>query len=176
MPRYSSSPHFEISPSACVLVAMLLLILPLRWIGAVILAAAFHEFAHITAVYLCGSSIQRFYVGNRGAVLHTELLPRWKELICVIAGPVGSLLLLLLLRWMPRVAFCGLVHAAYNLVPIYPLDGGRILQCLFSERVCSIVHAVFLAVIFAIAIYLSLFLRVGLFPIILAVALSKNRP
>jgi stage IV sporulation protein FB len=125
-------PKFAVSPSACILAALLVLILPLRWIFSAILAAAFHETCHALAVYLCGGNIHKLTVGGRGAVMCTEALTSGNELICILAGPIGSLLLVLFVRWIPRIAFCGLAHGIYNFLPIYPLDGGRALRCIWS--------------------------------------------
>ena len=123
---------FTISPSACILGAMTVLLLPLRWIFAAFLAAAFHELCHALAVYLCGGSVQALVVGNRGAVMYADEMPPVRTLLCILAGPFGSLLLVLFVRWIPRVALCALFHAAYNLLPVYPLDGGRAIRCIWS--------------------------------------------
>ena len=123
-----------ISPLACIFAALTILLLPLRWIFAAFLAAAVHELFHILAVYLCGGRLRNFAIGDRGAVIYTDGMTTGKTLICVLAGPLGSLLLALFIRWIPRIAFCALFQAAYNLLPIYPLDGGRIVRC--------IVHAI----------------------------------
>ena len=131
MPKCRSNIRLTVSPSACILAAMLILLLPLRWVFAAIFAAAFHEACHVLAVYLCGGTVRRICVGNRGAVIRADALPTGKELICILAGPIGSLLLVLFVRWIPRIALCGLFHAFYNLLPIYPLDGGRALRCIW---------------------------------------------
>ena len=47
------------------------------------------------------------------------------ECLCALAGPLGSLIL----AFLPfsTLALCGLVQGLFNLLPIMPLDGGRIL-------------------------------------------------
>lgn len=55
-----------------------------------------------------------------------------RELLCVLAGPAVSFSLLALARFFPRIAICGLVQGIYNLLPIYPLDGGKALRCMVS--------------------------------------------
>ena len=66
--------------------------------------------------------------------MHADGMSTTKTLICVLAGPIGSLLLLLYIRWIPRIAFCALVQTIYNLLPIYPLDGGRAIRCLLDMK------------------------------------------
>lgn len=108
---------------------MLFLLLPLRWILCAAIAAAFHEACHILAVSLCGGKVQKLDVGDRGAVILADGMSAGKTLICVLAGPIGSLLLMLFVRWIPRIALCALAQGIYNLLPIYPLDGGRAIRC-----------------------------------------------
>jgi len=175
MHRCRTNIRFTISPSACLLAAMMLLLLPLRWIISALIAAVFHEFCHALAVYLCGGRIEAMTVGDRGAVMLADTLHAGKELICILAGPVGSLLLVLFMRWIPRIAFCALVHTAYNLLPIYPLDGGRALRCILPDKFCCIIQTVFLAVIWVFAIYLSVFRYLGAFPMIIAFVLWKSK-
>lgn len=130
--RRSLTVHkFTISPSACILTALTILLLPLRWIICVILAAAFHEWCHYIAVKLCGGRVETLSVGNRGAVLYADDMSALKTLICTLAGPMGSLFLVLFIRWIPRIALCAMVQGLYNLIPIYPLDGGRAIRCIW---------------------------------------------
>lgn len=124
----------SISPSACIWMAMIVLLLPLRWIFCAVIAAAFHESCHALAVFLCGGKVRELSVGDRGAVMLADGMSAAKTLICVLAGPIGSLLLLLYIRWIPRIALCALVQTIYNLLPIYPLDGGRAIRCLLDMK------------------------------------------
>ena len=120
----------SVSPFACVLAAMCVLMLPLRWLVAAFLAAAFHELCHILAVILCGGRVQSLKIGGRGAVISAGRMSTAKNIYCILSGPMGSLLLLLFAPWIPRIAICGLFQGLFNLLPIYPLDGGRALRCI----------------------------------------------
>lgn len=122
-----------VSPSACIIAALTVLILPLRWVICAFLAAAFHELCHLWAVKLCGGKIESFSVGNRGAVLYADNMTARKALLCTLAGPIGSLCLVLFARWIPRIAICALIQGLYNLLPIYPLDGGRAIRCIWRN-------------------------------------------
>lgn len=131
----------QVSGGAFILLAAMVLIFPLQWVAAVILAAVIHEIWHCIAVCLTGGHIQSVTIGSRGITIYTQPMAGAQEIICAIAGPVGSLSLLLWARWIPRTAVCGLIHGMYNLLPLLPLDGGRalrgIFQCLFSPPVAN---------------------------------------
>jgi stage IV sporulation protein FB len=104
--------------------------LPLRWLIAAFLAAAFHELCHIFAVILCGGRVKSLQIGGRGAVISAGRMSTAKNIYCILSGPMGSLLLLPFAPWIPRIAICGLFQGLFNLLPIYPLDGGRALRCI----------------------------------------------
>ena len=114
---------------ACILWALMLLTLPLAWLASAFLAAVFHELCHIIAIMLTGGKIQGIHMGMGGIVIETGILSNGQELICALAGPAGSLFLLFFVRWIPRIGVCALVQALFNLMPVYPMDGGRVLRC-----------------------------------------------
>lgn len=118
----------QISGGALVFLAVLILMLPLKWVGAAVLAAAFHELCHAVAVYILGGRVESVNIGSRGVVMKTAPLTVPREILCTIAGPVGSVCLLLFVRWIPRTAVCGLIQGIYNFIPLFPMDGGRALR------------------------------------------------
>lgn len=119
--------------SALYLVPVALLVLPLRWLMAVVFAALIHELWHILAIHLMGGRILEIRIGAAGAVIETEPMSNAKEMLASLSGPAGSLSLLFFAKWLPCTAFCALAQAVYNLLPMYPLDGGRALHCLLLE-------------------------------------------
>ena len=119
----------------CLLWTACLLLLPLKWAGGAFLAAFVHECAHYIAIRLSGGQVYSVRLGGKGAVMDTAPLTRGREVLCVLAGPLGSFSMLSLSEYYPEAAVCGLIQGAYNLIPIYPLDGGRLLRSLLPEKI-----------------------------------------
>ena len=121
--------RIEVTAGFCILWAFLLLVLPLGMIFAAGAAAVFHELCHALAIRLSGGRITRLTIGAGGMVMETApMTPGW-EICCALAGPLGSFILVLLYPLFPLLAFCALVQGCFNLLPIFPLDGGRALRC-----------------------------------------------
>ena len=122
----------DIHPGALICFAVTLLLVPFRWILAWAIAAIIHELCHLGMIHLTGGGIDSIHIGVTGAQINTHPMPGWKEIFCAAAGPAGSLLPLLAVRWFPAVAVCGLLQAFWNMIPLYPLDGGRVINCLVT--------------------------------------------
>ena len=147
------------------LLALALLILPLRWLLAVLTAGAVHELGHYAALRLCGVNVSDLRIGLDGTRMSVGQMGRWQELFCALAGPLAGMGLVLLARWMPRTAVCACIQSAYNLLPVYPLDGGRAVRCICaSDRVCRYIEWVSLSLIALAGLYGSIVLQLGILP------------
>lgn len=130
---------FEFDAIDDILLALCCLMIPLDWMAAAILAGLIHELCHVLAVFLVKGRIYEVRITPFGATMDISCDSVPAELICAAAGPIGSFSLLLLAQCIPKITLCGLIHGIYNLLPIYPLDGGRVLHCitriLFSRSI-----------------------------------------
>ena len=168
--------NVRIAPTIFVTMALSLLIVPLRWLLSAILAACIHELFHILALRLLKRRIRFVEIGFGGVILHTEPMPPHEELICTLAGPLGGLSLLFAARWIPMTALCAAFQSLYNLLPIYPSDGGRALRCGamillhtdIAERLCNVIETVFLSGTALLGIYGSFRLHLGIMPCAIA--------
>ena len=164
------------SPGVCIALAVLCLTVPPDWIAAAVFAALVHELSHVLAVLIMGGRIESLRVSERGAVMDAMPMASGRELICILAGPAGSLGLMAFCECFPKTAFCGLVHGAYNLLPIYPLDGGQALKCMLdmacspqqSETWCGRISAGTVLIAVILLVFWGIRWNLGLFPLLAA--------
>ena len=123
--------EIDVMPSAYFALAAGFLLLPLNWLLSAVIAAGFHECCHLIGILCCRVPVYRVRIDGRGATIETGFMTPGMELFCAAAGPVGSLCLLTVIRKYPLLGLLGLAQGLFNLLPIYPLDGGRILRSIF---------------------------------------------
>lgn len=164
------------TPSFLLLLVISLLIIPTKWLLSWLFAALVHELFHYGALCICRSSVLSVAVGIGGARICTELLSERNECFCALAGPVGGLLLLLFAPIAPAIAVCAFFQSLYNLLPIYPMDGGRVLFSLIrqifkattAETVIKIWTWAILICIAAACLWFAVSWGLGQIPIVIA--------
>lgn len=100
----------------------------LAWAIPAMIAWLCHELGHYIAALLLG--FQPSITGIFGALLISPRCQGWRESLVAAAGPAINLLLMVLLpgQW----SFCQGLLAIGNLLPVLPLDGGRLLRGLLT--------------------------------------------
>lgn len=108
----------------------------LRLCGFFLLALTLHELGHLAVLGLFRRPVRGLTLGAGGARIETGDLTRRQEALSAAAGPAVNLLTAALtLRLWPVFSLVSLGLAAVNLLPLYPLDGGRILRAALLSRV-----------------------------------------
>lgn len=169
--------RITINSSTYLYLAIMLLILPLQWLFAWLVAICFHELFHYLAVKLCGGKSYQMRISFGGAVISCSELTDGRHLVALLAGPLGGLLPVILGRWFPRLALCSWVLSLYNLLPLLPLDGGQALRLLIKNyKTFYTVERVVLIILTVFSIYTFIILRFSVLPVaIIGMLWLKNR-
>lgn len=171
-------PRLVVLPHAYWALSVGLLLLPLKLVIAWIISVFVHELFHYIALKICGIQVFAIKIGLWGTKMETESLSNGEEIFCAIAGPIGGFCLLVFVRIFPLLAVLGCLHSIYNLIPIFPLDGGRVIHCIISrytsksEIIKIWYDRVVILVLLLLSIILSLRLSLGLMPIVLVAIIA----
>lgn len=173
----------DVDPNVCISFAIGLLLLPLPWCIAWLTATAVHEAGHYVALRLQKVSVYSVSIKCNRVLMETGVMTKKVEMISALAGPVSGFLLLLCVRLFPRLAFCACIQSLYNLLPIYPMDGGRalfgflssVMHISLAQRICTLTEYIVLGVAIIAALYASIVLRLGALPLLVASVLVLRR-
>ena len=144
-----------------------------------------HEAGHLLALALLRVPVGRISLGLTGAVLDTGACTPGQEAVIAAAGPLVTGLLALIGYYVnQRVFAVNLVLLGYNLLPLYPLDGGRLLglglEALLGrdrgKRVSRWIGYVTVGVVVLWGLWATFVAHRGPFPALLAAAFLLRLP
>lgn len=151
-----------------------------RWTVRLLVCMAVHELGHWVALRLCRVPVEGFWLSLSGAVLQTGMMDYTAELRSAAAGPAAGFFLgLALLRHDPETALLSFGLTVANLLPLYPMDGGRMLADLLlrrlplsaTEKILSRVSFCTCGILMVLACWGTAVLQMGLWPIFAALGL-----
>lgn len=166
-----------VQSSAYIMLALLVLCVPLRWLCAIVVSILVHECGHGIMLCLCRCKVRQWKIGANGMQLLTEQMGAGKEFLCALAGPLCGALLLALGGIFPRLAMCALIHSVFNLLPITGLDGFRMLNSLLAAcvdrptaaRIVAVIQFVFGVVFVVLGIWGCFLHSLGPFPLLFGI-------
>ncbi len=128
----------------------------LLFIVLLFLCVLLHEFGHIFTARAFGVSTPYVTLLPIGGVAQLERIPEepWEEFLIAIAGPMVNVVITLLLVYVAgadlrpnaiavdssqismidRLAIVNLFLALFNLIPAFPMDGGRVLRAALASK------------------------------------------
>lgn len=145
-----------------------------------LLSLAVHEAGHLLAMKCSGVPVSEVRLKASGAVITGGFSGYRQEIACAAAGPFASFLLaFLLFRPAPEPAIVSGLLGIVNLLPVYPLDGGRILRAalllhleqIVAEKVLRAVTAAVCCLLMVGACWAAAELQAGLWPVFAALVI-----
>jgi len=119
---------------------LLFAFMPFSYVVAIFISILVHELAHTYVANHLGYNVSRVYIGlfNGAAEMNLSQIHERDSIKIVSAGPLSNLILFFIPlifisvgysnQFIVDLASINLLLFIFNLVPIYPLDGGRLLR------------------------------------------------
>lgn len=133
----------SISPLAVAMFAMAVYFLDMYVLMSLLFAVAVHESGHVLCLRVLGLDIRTLSIGGGGLCIdYCGQCTTAAHILSAAAGPAAGLAyaylcsylgVMLHIAWLRLTAGMSLILSLYNLLPVLPLDGGRI----FAE-LCSV--------------------------------------
>lgn len=101
----------------------------------ILCAMVVHELAHVVMMLACGGQVRRLTLRFADLQIAASGLGYRQELLAALAGPLVNLICgAAFCMQRPSFAAYSLMLGIYNLLPVWPLDGGRLLRTLLRMR------------------------------------------
>ena len=140
----------------------------LKLLPVIALPVAAHELSHVAALLLLGQRVTGISLDARGLCIGYDgtCSPRG-HILAALAGPLGGAVYALAgftgVPWLKQSACLSLVLTAFNLLPLMPLDGGRVFSqlCVLAlgetrgQKLCHTVSAVLLTMLLLVGVILA---------------------
>lgn len=149
--------YFEIRFSF-ILIISFAIIFELNSLIYVLIFSVLHEIGHISVLFLQHKKAEKIIISFNGiGLIHNCRFTFWQEIAFLSAGIMVNFLFAVIgLHREINIALF-----IVNALPIYPLDGGRLLKLVlnkilslnFSDTVFKIVSAIFIMILIFISIY-----------------------
>ena len=99
-----------------------------------------HELGHTLTGIILGYKLDKITFYPYGGITTFNLplnIPLKEELFILVMGPIFQIMGYFILRnFFPFIKLYHYTLLIFNLLPIYPLDGGKILNILFNYTLC----------------------------------------
>lgn len=146
------------------------------------LTLCIHEYAHYFVAKKCGYKLNKVVFMPYGAGIggNSQIINPTHEILIAVAGPIVNFVCVIVcvaLWWIfPQTyfytfdfVFSSFALGAFNLIPVFPLDGGRVAICYFIKKtnklmVYKIMKAVgfLFSFLFFILFFISVFFSINL--------------
>lgn len=128
----------------------------------------FHELSHMFVASIFGKEINKFKLSLSGVnisfkeeYLNSMNIFKIKNILIYAAGPLSNILLSILFINNKMIFSINIFLAILNLLPIYPLDGYNILECIlnifFNVEKCNIIIDIISKFLFLLLFILAIF-------------------